>query len=399
MSVSTISEYEFGGRCATVALTFGLPILLYGFAFDCNDSTGCPAFPPSEEFKEGLSGLFDFKVLVAVLAYYLLTLGLWRVLPAQEVHGTKLVHHDRALKYRLNALKVTSVYLLFCGIGTYTHGDNFFLWTYIADHYVQIYTTSLLISYILSLYLYTSSLTVDTQYPNRALRELAPAGNTKSPFYNFFIGRELNPRATLPFFGEVDFKSWCGMSPGLTGWLLLDLAFMAKQYRNYGFVSTSMLFVTAIQSYYVLEGQYNEVGFLTMRDITTDGLGFMLVFGDLVWVPFLYSTQTRYLATYPTPMSGTQLCGLSLCFVVGLYIFRASNGQKIFFRTRPDESRVVSLSYIKTRRGTKLLTSGWWGVARHINYVGDWLQSFPFCLATGLAGYVVTSAGGGMAAG
>ena len=31
-------------------------------------------------------------------------------------------------------------------------------------------------------------------------------------------------------------------------------------------------------------------------DIIHDGFGFMLVFGDLVWVPFLYCLQTKYLA-------------------------------------------------------------------------------------------------------
>ena len=30
---------------------------------------------------------------------------------------------------------------------------------------------------------------------------------------------------------------------------------------------------------------------LTTMDITTDGFGFMLSFGDLAWVPFTYSVQ------------------------------------------------------------------------------------------------------------
>ncbi|KAL2816490.1 hypothetical protein BJX63DRAFT_387462 [Aspergillus granulosus] len=42
----------------------------------------------------------------------------------------------------------------------------------------------------------------------------------------------------------------------------------AQQYRNYGFISSSMVFVTLIQAYYILEGQYNKTVFLTMRDIT-----------------------------------------------------------------------------------------------------------------------------------
>ena len=35
-------------------------------------------------------------------------------------------------------------------------------------------------------------------------------------------------------------------------------------------------------------------------DIIHDGFGFMLVFGDLVWVPFTYTLQARYLADRPS---------------------------------------------------------------------------------------------------
>lgn len=50
----------------------------------------------------GIWGLFDWKVTGAVLAYYFFILLLWRLLPAQKVHGTKLVHHGRPLEYRMN---------------------------------------------------------------------------------------------------------------------------------------------------------------------------------------------------------------------------------------------------------------------------------------------------------
>jgi len=38
----------------------------------------------------------------------------------------------------------------------------------------------------------------------------------------------------------------------LTGWILLDLAFITQQYRNYGYISDSIVFMTAVQAYYVL---------------------------------------------------------------------------------------------------------------------------------------------------
>ena len=36
---------------------------------------------------------------------------------------------------------------------------------------------------------------------------------------------------------------------------------------------------------------YMEKAILTTMDITTDGFGYMLAFGDLSWVPFIYSLQ------------------------------------------------------------------------------------------------------------
>lgn len=37
-------------------------------------------------------------------------------------------------------------------------------------------------------------------------------------------------------------------------------------------------------------------------DITHDGFGFMLAFGDLAWVPFTYSLQAQFLLHHPQPL-------------------------------------------------------------------------------------------------
>ena len=42
---------------------------------------------------------------------------------------------------------------------------------------------------------------------------------------------------------------------------------------------------------YVIDALWFEQAILSTMDITTDGFGFMLVFGDLAWVPFTYSLQ------------------------------------------------------------------------------------------------------------
>lgn len=49
----------------------------------------------------------------------------------------------------------------------------------------------------------------------------------------------------------------------------------------------------------MFDALYFEKAILTTMDITTDGFGFMLAFGDLAWVPFTYTLQARFLVDYP----------------------------------------------------------------------------------------------------
>ena len=55
-----------------------------------------------------------------------------------------------------------------------------------------------------------------------------------------------------------------------------------------------------------------QEAFLTTLDIVHDGFGFMLSFGDLAWVPFLYSLQGRYLLEHPQTWSYPALAGIAL---------------------------------------------------------------------------------------
>ena len=41
------------------------------------------------------------------------------------------------------------------------------------------------------------------------------------------------------------------------------------------------------------------------------------------------------------------------------------------------------LRWMPTKRGTRLLISGYWGLARKINYTGDWLMGLAWCLCCG----------------
>lgn len=271
--------------------------------------------------------------------------------------------------------------------GTALQGADFPVWTYIYDNYLQILTANILIAYSLATFVYVRSFSVKAGNPE--LRELAPGGHSGNMLYDWYIGRELNPRVTIPFLGEIDIKEAAELRPGMMGWAILNFTFMAHQYKAYGYITDSILLVSAFQTLYILDAYWMETAILTTMDITTDGFGFMLAFGDLVWVPFVYSLQAKYLATYPLTLGPYASAGVLAVLGSGYYIFRSANNEKNRFRTDPTDPKIAHLKFIETKSGSKLLVSGWWGAARHINYFGDWLQSWAYCLPTGIAGYLV----------
>ncbi|KAG4426243.1 Delta(14)-sterol reductase [Cadophora malorum] len=392
--------YEFFGPPGAFAISFGLPLVVYAFTFLCNDISGCPVpsvLAPStatiEQLKRdvgwpanGIYGLASWDATLKVIGYYSFSAILHRVLPGEEKLGVELASGGK-LKYKFNTWSSTMVTFGILAAGTVYQGANFPVWTYIYDNFLQIATANILIAYFLATFVYVRSFSVKAG--NSDLRELAAGGHSGNMLYDWFIGRELNPRVTLPLIGEIDIKEFMELRPGMMGWAILDFTFIARQYRSYGYVTDSILLVTAFQVLYILDSFWMENAILTTMDITTDGFGFMLSFGDLVWVPFVYSLQARYLATYPLSLGPLGTAGVLGVVSTGFYIFRSANNEKNRFRTDPNDPRVAHLKYIETKSGSRLLISGWWGMARHINYFGDWFQSWAYCLPTGVAGYLV----------
>lgn len=66
-----------------------------------------------------------------------------------------------------------------------------------------------------------------------------------------------------------------------------------------GRASPALLLVALLHAVYVADAHWMEPSILTTMDMKYDGLGFMLVFGNLAWVPFTYCLQARYLVDQP----------------------------------------------------------------------------------------------------
>jgi steroid 5-alpha reductase family enzyme len=150
-----------------------------------------------------------------------------------------------------------------------------------------------------------------------------------------------------------------------------------------------MFLVLIFEGYFIIDAVMNEPAILTTMDITTDGFGWMLSFGDLAWVPALYSLQARYLSSSHNSINSLNdlafFAFVAILGVLGMVIFRGANSQKDQYKRDPNHSSVKSLPTIApTQAGTKpLLVGGWWGMSRHINYLGDWLMSISWSLPCG----------------
>lgn len=217
-----------------------------------------------------------------------------------------------------------------------------------------------------------------------------------SLFYDLFMGVELNPR-----FGDwFDFKLFFNGRPGILAWSIINFSMAAKQYELYGSLTRGMVLVNILHLVYILDFFWNEDWYLRTIDIAHDHFGFYLSWGDLVWLPFTYTLQAYYLAKNPVEISDLTMYIIIALGVVGYYIFRAVNAQKNDFRNHVRDSANVQKPYMIWGRPAKfiacdyqtaggemnrsyLLTSGFWGLSRHFNYIGDLMMSLGFCLCCG----------------
>lgn len=206
--------------------------------------------------------------------------------------------------------------------------------------------------------------------------------------YDFFMGIELNPRI-----GPIDLKLFFNGRPGIVAWTLINISFAAAQYERYGLVTNSMLLVNLFQFLYVIYFFWKEKWYLSTIDIHHDHFGWMLAWGDCVWLPFMYTLQGLFLVFHPVELSTGYTLFILTLGLTGFWIFVSANNQKDRFRNTDGKALIwgenptyITCTYT-TKDGkqgeSKLLTSGWWGKARHFNYTGDLILSLCYSLPCG----------------
>jgi delta14-sterol reductase len=190
----------------------------------------------------------------------------------------------------------------------------------------------------------------------------------------FWFGNECNPE----LFG-VDLKLFF-YQPSLIGAYLVNVSFAFAQWERHGFVTPQMLCLCLFWFTYLFTHYVKEEFMLSTWDVMAENFGFMLVWGDLTYVPFLYSLPGWWMVDAIEPFSGAAIVALIAFHFAALAIFRQSNWQKERFKQDP-----TAPIWGKPPRlvGGKLLASGYWGVGRKVNYTGEILVYVSFAACAG----------------
>ncbi|XP_069327718.1 delta(14)-sterol reductase TM7SF2 isoform X2 [Eulemur rufifrons] len=330
---------EFGGPLGAAALLLLLPATMFHLLLVARSGPARLLGPPP--YLPGLEALWSPQALLLWLTWLGLQAALY-LLPARKVAEGQELKDKSRLCYPINGFQALVLTALLVGLGMSAGLPLGAL----PEMLLPLAFSATFTAFIFSLFLYMKALVAPAS-------ALAPGGNSGNPIYDFFLGRELNPR--IYFF---DFKYFCELRPGLIGWVIINLALLVQEAELRGSPSLAMWLVNGFQLLYVGDALWHEEAVLTTMDITHDGFGFMLAFGDLAWVPFTYSLQAQFLLYHPQPL------GLPMASVICL---------------------INGLETISTATGRQLLVSGWWGMVRHPNYLGDLIMALAWSLPCGVS--------------
>eukprot|EP01084_Bolivina_argentea_P160012 278672_1 len=401
--------WEFGGIIGATFMIIGLPIgtfyltacAFYGHLLLPSslsiESLEKDALTPLLKFISNQCSidLMSFKIYTF---WFLIQVILDRILSGEIVNGQPIPElKNKRLKYKMNGWKawISTHIILFSLLIYYKN-----ITTLIVDRLYSIMVVAQIYAIVISILSY-----IIGYMSNLGCRL------SGSFIYDFWMGY-----ARVPRIGEFDIKLFCEARPGLQLWIVIDFILFYNHYLNFGVIDWQMFVIFLMQWIYITDYFWFEDAILTTMDLIHDKFGFMLSFGDIVWVPWTYSLQIQCLYFYykrnpkhpkldllNNTRTGqdivlwTWLTVIFMIFIIGYLIFRQSNIQKHRFRFKHTGSEILSdnkiwgkdIEYIQTKRGTKLLVSGWWGICRHMNYTGDWLMSmaqslccdnFTFCV-------------------
>lgn len=238
--------------------------------------------------------------------------------------------------------------------------------TIIFDHLGAIFGTLSFCSFILCIFLYLKG---------RYAPSSTDCGTTGNILFDFYWGTELYPR----IFG-FDVKMFTNCRFGMMSWGILLMSYAAKQHQLYG-LSDAMLVSVALQLIYITKFFIWETGYLGSLDIMHDRAGFYICWGVLVWLPCVYTSPSMYLVHHPHHLGTPLALTIFLVGFAGITINYLADRQRQYVRAKNGNCKIwgkkpeITIARYTTEKGEEkesiLLSSGWWGIARHFHYIPE----------------------------
>lgn len=211
------------------------------------------------------------------------------------------------------------------------------------------------------------------------------SGTNGNLIVDFFWGTELYPRVL-----GWDLKQFTNCRFGMMFWQVGILCYAYKQYAEFGYVSSSMVVSVVVQSVYIAKFFWWETGYFCSMDIQHDRAGYYICWGCLVWLPSMYTIHTYYLTMHPVLLSVPTTIAFIVAGVFCIWCnydcdrqrqnFRATNGREKIWGKPAEFIEAKYTTKDGEERTSLLLTSGWWGLARHFHYIPEISASFFWCV-------------------
>lgn len=215
---------------------------------------------------------------------------------------------------------------------------------------------------------------------------LAAPPTGKGPLADLFLGRIANPQWLG---GRVDAKMWLY----LIGATMLGLnVYSFAMHHFLAFPddpSPGIVLYAALFTFFLSEYLFFERVHLYTYDFFAERVGFKLGWGCLLFYPYFYGVGLWATADLPNPQTpAVILAAAAVLFFSGWALARGANMQKYTFKRDPNAKFLGIAPQVLSDGKHKVLVNGFWGVARHVNYLGEFLMAIGLTLALGYPGHI-----------
>jgi len=207
-------------------------------------------------------------------------------------------------------------------------------------------------------------------------------GNTGNPIVDIFNGRTVSPK----FLGSDAKLTTFRFS--MIGLAILNVLMVTDSIVSAGGkASPTVILAAAFQVLYSMDAMFFEEYYFHSHDAMNSGFGWSLISSYLTF-PFLPTLITKYLLDRSPVVAWYYLTLIGLMNAVGYVVFRSSETQRCEFAKNPSNPALAHLETVSTAGNRKLIVSGWWGLVRHPNYLGEVLIQWSWVLpAVGALGF------------